>query len=117
MTKAVLIAGPTASGKSALAIALAQRFNGVVINADSMQVYADLRIITARPSPEEEASAPHRLFGHVDGGTNHSVARHVADIAALLPALAASGQLPIIVGGTGMYFRALTDGLSDIPVV
>ncbi|MGL5363575.1 MAG: tRNA (adenosine(37)-N6)-dimethylallyltransferase MiaA [Bosea sp. (in: a-proteobacteria)] len=117
MTKAVLIAGPTASGKSALAIALAQRFNGVVINADSMQVYADLRIITARPSPEEEASAPHRLFGHVDGGTNHSVARHVADIAALLPVLSASGQLPVIVGGTGMYFRALTDGLSDIPVV
>jgi tRNA dimethylallyltransferase len=82
--RAVLIAGPTASGKSALAVALAEKIGGVVINADSMQVYRDLKIITARPSPEEEARAPHRLYGHVDAAENFSVGRWLIDARAAL---------------------------------
>jgi tRNA dimethylallyltransferase len=113
---AVLIAGPTASGKSALGIRLARELGGVVINADSMQVYRDLRVLTARPTPDEEAQAPHRLYGHVDGALNYSVGRYIADAVATLAAL--DPQLvPIFVGGTGLYFKALTDGLSDIPPV
>jgi tRNA dimethylallyltransferase len=112
---AVLIAGPTASGKSALGIKLAQALGGVVINADSMQVYRDLRIITARPSPEEELQAPHRLYGHVDAAVNFSVGRYTADAVALLREL--DGRAPIFVGGTGLYFKALTEGLSDMPPV
>lgn len=114
---ALLIAGPTASGKSALAIRLAQALGGVVVNADSMQVYGDLRIITARPTAAEESAAEHRLFGHVDGAVNYSVGRYLADVAPVLAALAAAGQLPILTGGTGMYFKALLRGLSDIPAV
>lgn len=114
---ALLIAGPTASGKSALAIRLAQRFGGVVVNADSMQVYGDLRIITARPTREEEAGAPHRLFGHVDGAVNYSVGRYVEDARGLLAELREQGRLPIFAGGTGMYFKALLRGLSEIPPV
>lgn len=115
--RAVLIAGPTASGKSALATALAQRFGGVVINADSMQVYRDLQVITARPTPEEMGEVPHHLYGHVDGATNHSVAAYAAEVAALLGSLAGEGRLPVLVGGTGLYFKALTEGLSAIPPV
>ncbi len=115
--RAILIAGPTASGKTALAIALARRFGGVVVNADSMQVYRDLRIITARPTPDEEAAAPHRLFGHVDAEENFSVGRWMAAMRPLLAELAAEGRLPIITGGTGLYFKALTEGLSSIPDV
>ena len=114
---AILIAGPTASGKSALAIRLAQRLGGTVVNADSMQVYRDLRVITARPNAAEEAAVPHRMFGTVDAAINYSVARWQADMAALLGELRAQGQVPIITGGTGLYFRALTEGLSDIPKV
>ena len=114
---ALLIAGPTASGKSALAIRLAEATGGVVVNADSMQVYRDLRVITARPTLEEEGQAPHRLFGHVDGAENYSVGRWVEDAKALLAELAQAGRLPIITGGTGMYFKALLRGLSDIPAV
>ena len=114
---AILIAGPTASGKSALAISLAQAFNGVVVNADSMQVYRDLRVITARPTLEEEASAPHAMFGHVDGAINYSVGKWVVDAKAELVRIAAAGQTPILTGGTGMYFKALLEGLSDIPPV
>lgn len=114
---AILIAGPTASGKSALAIRLAERLGGTVINADSMQVYCELRVITARPTPEEEGAAPHRLFGHVDAAVNYSVARWQADAAAALDDARAAGRLPVITGGTGLYFRALTQGLSDIPQV
>lgn len=114
---AVLIAGPTASGKSALGIKLAQALDGVVINADSMQVYRDLRVITARPMPEEEGQAPHRLYGHVDAAVNFSVGRYVADAVELLREVRSSGRLPIFVGGTGLYFKALTEGLSDIPPV
>jgi tRNA dimethylallyltransferase len=113
---AVLIAGPTASGKSALGIKLAQALNGVVINADSMQVYRDLRVITARPAPEEEAQAPHRLYGHMDAAVNFSVGRYMADAIAILSEIEGK-KLPIFVGGTGLYFKALTDGLSDMPTV
>jgi tRNA dimethylallyltransferase len=112
---AVLIAGPTASGKSALGIKLAQALDGAVVNADSMQVYRDLRVITARPTPEEEALVPHHLYGHVDAAVNFSVGRYVADAAEVL--LNLEGKVPIFVGGTGLYFKALTEGLSDIPPV
>ncbi len=113
----ILIAGPTASGKSALAIRLAEALGGVVINADSMQVYADLRIITARPTPAEEARVPHRLFGHVDGAENHSVGRWLADARAVLDRCREEGLRPIFAGGTGLYFKALLEGLSAIPPV
>ena len=115
--RAVLIAGPTASGKSALAIEIARRLDGVVVNADSMQVYADLRILSARPSEAEEALAPHRLYGHVDGAVNYSAMRYAADVAALLPELWEQGKLPILVGGTGLYFKAVTEGFSAMPPV
>jgi tRNA dimethylallyltransferase len=114
---AILIAGPTASGKSAAALALANRLGGVVVNADSMQVYGDLRVITARPTPEEETAAPHALFGHVDGAQNYSVGRYLADAAMALAQARATDLTPIFVGGTGMYFKALIRGLSDIPAV
>ena len=112
---AVLIAGPTASGKSALALALAERHRGVIINADSMQVYRDLRIITARPSAGDEALVSHRLYGHVDAAENYSVGRWCQDVKAELDAAWASATLPILVGGTGLYFKALTQGLSAVP--
>lgn len=98
-------------------MAIAQRFGGTVINADSMQVYADLRVITARPTAEEEASVPHRLYGHVDGAVNYSAARYVADVTGLLAELEQGGSLPVLVGGTGLYFKALTEGFSVIPPV
>jgi tRNA dimethylallyltransferase len=113
--RAVLIAGPTASGKSALALAVARRLGGLIVNADSMQVYCDLRILTARPSPQEEAQAPHRLYGHVDGAVNYSVGRYVEDAARLIAE--AAGERLIFVGGTGLYFKALLEGLSRIPPV
>ena len=116
-TRAVLIAGPTASGKSALGLALAARHNGVVINADSMQVYGDLRIITARPTPEEEARVPHRLYGHVDAAVNYSAGRWCEDARRELEAAWAKEQLPILVGGTGLYFKTLTQGLAAIPPI
>lgn len=114
---AILIAGPTASGKSALALDIARRIGGAIVNADSMQVYRDLRIITARPTPEEERSAPHRLFGHVDAAVNYSVGRWLDNLAATLRELAGIGATPVIAGGTGMYFKAALYGLSDIPSV
>ena len=114
---AILIAGPTASGKSALALALAERFGGTVINTDSMQVYRDLRIITARPTPEEEARVPHRLYGHVDAAVNFSAGSWVSDAAAVLAEARAQNRLPIFVGGSGLYFKALTRGLSAVPPI
>ena len=114
---ALLIAGPTASGKSALAIRLAKARNGVVINADSMQVYAPLRVITARPTLEEEAEVPHALFGHVPPDADYSVAAWLQDAAMILARCRATGQMPVFVGGTGLYFRALLDGLSDMPPI
>ncbi|HWL31687.1 MAG TPA: tRNA (adenosine(37)-N6)-dimethylallyltransferase MiaA [Xanthobacteraceae bacterium] len=113
--RALLIAGPTASGKSALALTLAERLGGVIVNADSMQVYRDLRIITARPTAEDEARVPHRLYGHVDAAENYSVGRWCADVQAALVAIEREGRLPILVGGTGLYFKALTQGLSVVP--
>jgi tRNA dimethylallyltransferase len=115
--KAVLIAGPTASGKSALALELAQKAGGIVINTDSMQVYQDLRIITARPTPDEEARAPHRLYGHVDAAVNFSAGAWVADAAKVLAEARALNLLPIFVGGSGLYFKALTRGLSAVPPI
>lgn len=113
--KAVLIAGPTASGKSALALALASAHGGTVINTDSMQVYRDLRILTARPTPSEEAQVPHRHYGHVDAAINCSAGMWVRDAAAALAEARAAGRLPIFIGGTGLYFKALTRGLSAVP--
>jgi tRNA dimethylallyltransferase len=112
----ILIAGPTASGKSALALALAERRGGVIINADSMQVYRDLRIITARPAPDEERRAPHRLYGQVDAGENYSAGRWCTEAAAVLAARAPN-EPAIIVGGTGLYFNALTRGLAAVPPI
>lgn len=113
-----LIAGPTASGKSALALELAERNDGVVINADSAQVYADLRVLSARPSREEEARAPHRLFGHVDGAdTGYSAARWAAEAREAIDAAHAIGKLPILVGGTGLYMRTLLDGIAPVPAI
>ena len=115
--KAVLIAGPTASGKSALALELALSAGGVVINADSMQVYRDLRIITARPTQDEEARVPHRLYGHVDAAVNFSAGAWVTDASKMLEEARAEGRLPIFIGGTGLYFKALTAGLSVVPPI
>src|SRR5882672_566847 len=114
---AILMAGPTASGKSALALGLAQTTGGVIINADSMQVYRDLRILTARPTVAEEAQVPHLLYGHVDAAVNFSAGAWVADAAAVLAEARAQNRLPIFVGGSGLYFKALTRGLSAVPPV
>ncbi len=115
LPKVALIAGPTASGKSALAIALAEKRGGMVINADSAQVYADLRILTARPSEEDEARVPHRLFGHIDGADAYSAARWAAEARAAIHEAHEDGLLPILVGGTGLYLLTLLDGIAPIP--
>lgn len=112
-----LIAGPTASGKSALALRLARGTGGEIVNADSMQLYAGLRVLTAGPSPEDLAQAPHHLFGTVDAADGWSVGRWRDAAAAALAEIAARGRHAIVVGGTGLYFRALTHGLADIPPV
>lgn len=114
---AILIAGPTASGKSALAIDVARACNGVIINTDSMQVYDALRFITARPTPDGQAGVPHRLYGSVPAATRFSVGRWLEAAARELEAARAAGTLPIFVGGTGLYFKALTQGLAPIPPV
>jgi tRNA dimethylallyltransferase len=115
--RAVFIAGPTASGKSALAFELAQRIDGVIINADSMQVYRDLRIITARPTQAEEAQVPHLLYGFVDAAENYSVGRWCRDAEEALNNVIDRGRVPIFVGGTGLYFKALTTGLAAVPPI
>ncbi|MDB5680154.1 MAG: tRNA dimethylallyltransferase [Sphingomonas bacterium] len=113
-----LIAGPTASGKSALALMLAEKHGGTVINADSAQVYRDLRIVTARPSAEEEARAPHRLFGHVDpADTGYSAARWASEARDAIDEAVETGSLPILVGGTGLYLRTLIDGIAPVPEI
>jgi tRNA dimethylallyltransferase len=116
-TRPILIAGPTASGKSGLALRLAEQLGGVVINADSMQVYRELRILTARPKAEEEARAPHALYGFVAGSESYSAGRYAADAARAISEAKRAGRRPIIVGGTGLYFKTLVDGLSPIPAV
>jgi tRNA dimethylallyltransferase len=115
--RAVLIAGPTASGKSALALAVAERLGGVIINTDSMQVYRDLAIITARPGAADTARAGHLLYGHVDAAENYSVGRFVADAATALMQARAQSRVAIFAGGSGLYFKALTRGLAAIPPV
>ncbi|MET4665600.1 tRNA dimethylallyltransferase [Sphingomonas sp. PvP056] len=112
-----LIAGPTASGKSALAMAVAERHDGIVINADSAQVYRDLRVLTARPSPDDEARVPHRLFGYIDGAESCSAARWAQDAAREISASQAAGKLPVLVGGTGLYLRTLLDGIAPVPEI
>jgi len=112
-----LITGPTASGKSALAMAVAEKRRGVVINADSAQVYADLRILSARPSPEDEARVPHRLFGHVDGADIYSAARWATEAKVEIAHAREAGLLPVVVGGTGLYLRTLLDGIAPVPPI
>ena len=114
---AVLIAGPTASGKSAAALALAEELNGAIINADSMQVYGELRVLTARPTPEDERRVPHFLYGHVRASERYSAGRYQDEAAQALHQARERGLLPIFVGGTGLYFGVLTEGLSPIPSV
>ncbi|MBW8269713.1 tRNA (adenosine(37)-N6)-dimethylallyltransferase MiaA [Caldovatus aquaticus] len=114
---ALLIAGPTASGKSALALLLAERLRGVVINADSMQLYRELRVLTARPTPEEEARVPHRLYGVRPAAEPASVALWRGAALAEMAAARAAGRLPILCGGTGLFFHALAAGLAEIPPI
>lgn len=113
----MLIAGPTASGKSALALELARARGGVIINADSMQVYRDLRVLTARPSDDDETVVPHRLYGHVDAAVNFSAGAWLADAAAALTEARVQQRLPVVVGGSGLYFKALIAGLSAVPPI
>ena len=112
-----LIAGPTASGKSALAMTLAELTPSVIINADSMQVYRDLRVVTARPSVEEEARHPHQLFGYIDGAEACSAARWAADAKVAITEAHDAARLPILVGGTGLYIRTLLDGIAPVPEI
>ena len=115
--EAILIAGPTASGKSGLALNLARRFDGEVVNADSMQVYDGLRLLTARPSEVEMEGIPHHLYGHVPPDEAYSTGRWLTDAERVIKDIQSRGKVPVVVGGTGLYFRALTGGLSDIPPV
>lgn len=115
--RAILIAGPTAGGKSAAALRLARGLGGVIVNADSMQVYRELRILTARPTAEEENMVPHRLYGHVSVAEAYSVARWLDDVKVVLEEIEALGKPAIFVGGTGLYFKAMTDGLSPLPEI
>ena len=117
LPRAVLIAGPTASGKSALALKLAEAFGGMIINADSMQVYRDLAIITARPTAEESERVPHRLYGHVDAAESYSVGRYLEHARTALAEAEQSARIPFLVGGTGLYFKALTHGLAAVPPI
>ncbi|EQB31490.1 tRNA (adenosine(37)-N6)-dimethylallyltransferase MiaA [Sphingobium ummariense] len=113
--RVALIAGPTASGKSALAVALAQAANGTVINADASQVYADLAILSARPTAAEMAGVPHRLFGHIDGAEACTAARWATEARAEIDQAHGEGRLPVLVGGTGLYLRTLLDGIAPVP--
>lgn len=117
MLRPLLIAGPTASGKSALARRRAAEMPSVIVNADSMQVYDGLRVLSARPSREEETEFPHRLFGHVPAAERYSVGRWLDDVADVLAEAREAGLRPIVVGGTGLYFRALLDGIAPVPPI
>jgi len=114
---AILITGPTASGKSALAVELARLHDGVVINADSMQVYDTLRVLTARPGEADMGGVPHHLYGHVPAGQTYSTGVWLREAGALVERLRGEGRMPVFVGGTGLYFKALTGGLSDMPEI
>ena len=113
----MLIAGPTASGKSALALRLASELGGEIVNADALQLYRDLAILSARPTPQDQATAPHHLYGMVDAAEGWSVGKWLRAVEAVLTDIAARGNTAIVVGGTGLYFRALTQGLADVPAV
>lgn len=117
MKSAVLIAGPTASGKSALALALARERGGLIINADALQVYRELSILSARPNDDELMMAPHSLYGHVAGQSAYSVAQWLKDAKLALETAEESELVPIFVGGTGLYFKALTEGLAEVPEI
>lgn len=117
MRRAVLLAGPTASGKSGLALALARRLGGAVINADSQQVYAEWRVLTARPTAEDEAQAPHMLYGNVSITERYSVGRWLDEAEGALRRCTEASLTPIITGGTGLFFRALTEGLAPLPPI
>ena len=117
MKPAILIHGPTASGKSELSVALAKRVDGEVINADSMQVYRDLRLISARPAATEMDGVPHHLFGHVSASERYSTGKWLDDVKPLIAKVQRRGKVPIIIGGTGLYHLALIEGLSEIPPV
>ena len=117
MKDTILIAGPTASGKSAVAMGLAEETGGVIVNADALQVYRDLCILTARPDPEALARAPHRLYGPIDAAEACSAARWRALAVAEIAASHTSGRLPIVVGGTGLYLKAMMEGLAPLPAI
>ncbi|RKR00231.1 tRNA (adenosine(37)-N6)-dimethylallyltransferase MiaA [Maricaulis maris] len=117
MTTCLLIAGPTAAGKTALSLAAADKLGGEIINADSMQVYAGLPLITAQPDADERASAPHHLFGTLDPAVRYSVGQWTSDVLALIADCRERGRAPILVGGTGLYFNALTRGLAPVPEI
>ncbi|MCI4644218.1 MAG: tRNA (adenosine(37)-N6)-dimethylallyltransferase MiaA [Hyphomonadaceae bacterium] len=117
MNASLLIHGPTASGKTQLAIELAEALNGEIVNADSMQIYKDLNVLTARPSEDELAAAPHHLFGSIDAAIRYSTGQWLEDARGVIADILRRGRTPILVGGTGLYFLALTQGLSDIPPV
>lgn len=117
MTPLLLIAGPTASGKTALALRAAREWDGEIVNADAIQLYRDLRVLSARPSPEEEAQAPHHLFGIADAADGWSVGRWLRAALEAVEAVRARGRTVVVVGGTGLYFRALTRGLAETPGV
>ena len=117
MTRCLLIAGPTAAGKTALALAAAEALDGEIINADSMQIYAGLPLITAQPAAADFARAPHHLFGSVDPAERWSVGHWAEAALGLITGIRARGRTPILVGGTGLYFRALTKGLAPVPEI
>ncbi len=117
MKPIICIAGPTASGKSALAVRLAKAVGGEVINADSMQVYSDIQVLSARPTPEEMGGVPHHLFGHVTGDVHYSTGAWIRDVTPIVIDCLAKDEVPILTGGTGLYFKALFDGIADIPDV
>ena len=117
MKPVICIAGPTASGKSAFAIEAARALGGEIINADALQVYTDLQILSARPMPDEMQGIPHHLFGHVSGEVRYSTGQWLRDVEPLIFEVLSRDKAPILVGGTGLYFRALLQGLADIPAV
>jgi tRNA dimethylallyltransferase len=114
---AILIAGPTAGGKSALALSLAKRHGGVIINADSMQVYDTLKVLTARPGQDDMAGIDHRLYGHIPATQSYSAGQWLRDVEKQIGAIRAENRIPVFVGGTGLYFKALSGGLSDMPEI